>query len=188
MGVYHISQLLYLTGIPKLERVTGHTYAHIAMDEGRRKESGYDVEELGIGLATYAGGLSMDFIESWAIHGAPFPGSAIYGSEAGLTLQPLTFHSRKHNMEIDTTVDLNQMDYLDHTVYASGAHYDNSQQHWVHALLGLCDLLPTAKIALETSRVQEGIKLSQQLGREILAEEIPQLSQGRSLEIPNLKA
>lgn len=187
MGVYHIAQLLYLTGIPKLQRVTGHTYAEIAMDEGRRQESGYNVEELGIGLAAYENGLSMDFIESWAIHGAPFPGSSIYGSEAGLTLNPLTFHSRRHNMELDTTVDLNQMDYLDHTVYAASAHYDSSQQHWVHALLGMCDLLPTAKIALETSRVQEGIKLSQQLGREILADEIPQLSQSRSVEIPNLK-
>ena len=187
MGVYHISQLLYLTGIPKLERVTGHTYAHIAMDEGRRAESGYNVEELGVALASYEAGLSMDFIESWAIHGAPFPGSSIYGSEAGLTLNPLTFHSRRHNMELDTTVDLNQMDYLDHTVYAASAHYDNSQHHWIHALLGDCDLIPTAKIALETSRVQEGIKLSQQLGHEIWADEIPQLSVSRSLEIPNLK-
>ena len=187
MGVYHISQLLYLTGIPKLQRVTGHTYAEIAMDEGRRQESGYNVEELGVGLATYEGGLSMDFLESWAIHGQPFPPSSIHGSEGGLSLQPLVFHSRRHNLELDTTVDLDRMDYLDHTVYAAGAHYDNSQHHWVHALLGDCELLPTAKIALETSRVQEGIKLSQQLGREILAEEIPQLSVSRSLEIPNLK-
>lgn len=187
MGVYHISQLLYLTDIPKLKRVTGHTYAEVAMDEGRRQESGYNVEELGVGLATYENGLSMDFIESWAIHGRPFPSSTIYGSEGGVSLQPFAFHSRKYNMELDTTVDLGQMDYLDHTVYADGAHYDNSQQHWVHALLGKCELLPTAKIALETSRVQEGIKLSQKLEREILAEEIPQLSKSLSLEIPNLK-
>ena len=187
MGVYHISQLLYLTGIPTLKRVTGHTYAEVAMDEGRRQESGYNVEELGVALATYENGLSMDFMESWAVHGRPFPSSTIYGSEGGVSLSPLTFHSRKYNMELDTTVDLDQMDYLDHTVYADGAHYDNSQQHWVHALLGKCELLPTAKIALETSRVQEGIKLSQTLGREIWAEEIPTLSKSLALEIPNLK-
>ena len=77
MGVYHISQLLYLTGLPKLERVTGRTYAEIAMDEGRRKISGFNVEELGVGFASYENGLSMDILESWAIHGKPFPASAI---------------------------------------------------------------------------------------------------------------
>ena len=29
-------------------------------------------------------------------------------------------------MELDTTVDLAQMDYPDHTVYANTAFYDNS--------------------------------------------------------------
>lgn len=186
MGVYHISQLLYLTGIPKLERVCGHTYSEIAMDEGRREISQWNVEELGTGFATYEGGLSMDILESWAIHGKPFPGSAIYGSEGGITFSPLTFHSRQHDLEIDTTVDLNERNYLDHTVYADSAHYDNSQQHWIHALLGRCELLPTAKIALETQRVQEGIYFSQKLGREVTADEIEKFSESRALEIPNL--
>lgn len=186
MGVYHISQLLYLTGLPRLERVSGHTYAEIEMDPGRRQESGYNVEELGVGLATYENGLSMDILESWAIHGAPFPGSAIYGSEGGLSFSPLVFHSRSLNMETDLTVDLKQMNYLDHTVYADSAHYDNSQQHWIHALLGKCPLLPTAEIALETQLVQEGIYFSQQLGREVTAEEIRTRSVSKALEIPNL--
>ncbi len=186
MGVYHISQLLYLTGVPRLERVCGHTYAHIAMDEGRRQESGFNVEELGVGLATYEGGLSMDILESWAVHGRPFPSSVIFGSEGGLSLSPLTFHSRAHNLETDTTVDLDEMDYLDHTVYADTAHYDNSQLHWVHALLGRCELLPTARIALETQRVQEGIYFSEKLGREVTADEIDEMTVSRALDIPNL--
>lgn len=186
MGVYHISQLLYLTGLPKLERVSGHTYAEIAMDEGRREISGFNVEELGVGLATYEGGLSLDILEAWAIHGKPFPGSAIYGSDAGITFEPFELHTRQHDLEIDVKADLWQRDYLDHTVYADSAHYDNSQHHWVHALLGKCELLPTAKIALETQRVQEGIYFSQKLGREVTAEEIEQLSESKALEIPNL--
>jgi predicted dehydrogenase len=187
MGVYHISQLLWLAGLPELERVTGHTYAEIAMDEGRRQESGYNVEEIGMGLATYRGGLSMDILESWAVHGKPFPSSIMMGSEAGISLSPLVIHSRKYGLETDTTVDLGEMDYLAHTVYADSAHYDNSQQHWIHALLGRCDLLPTAKIALETQRVQEGIYFSAKLGREVTAEEIEAMSTSKALEIPNLK-
>ncbi len=186
MGVYHISQLLWLTGIPELERVTGRTYTETAMDEGRRRESGFDVEEIGMGFANYKGGLSMDILESWAVHGRPFPSSVIMGSEAGLSLDPLVFHSRMHDMETDTTVDLGQMDYLEHTVYAAGAHYDESQQHWIHALLGRCELLPTARIALETQRLQEGIYFSEKLGREVTSEEIEKLSVSRALEIPNL--
>lgn len=186
MGVYHISQLLYLTGLPKLERVCGHTYAELDMDPGRREISGYNVEELGVGFATYSGGLSLDILESWAIHGRPFPSSVICGSKAGISLDPLVIHSRVHDVETDTTVDLGQMNYLAHTVYADSAHYDNSQQHWVHALLGRCELLPTAKIALETQRVQEGIYFSQKLGREVTADEIEALSESKALEIPNL--
>ena len=186
MGVYHISQLLWLAGLPELERVSGHTYAEIAMDEGRRRESGYNVEELGVGLATYRGGLSMDILESWAVHGRPFPSSVMMGSEAGISLNPLVIHSRKYGLETDTTVDLGQMDYLAHTVYADTAHYDNSQQHWIHALLGKCELLPTAKIALETQRVQEGIYFSERLGREVTSEEIESLTESKALEIPNL--
>ncbi|MBQ8402273.1 MAG: Gfo/Idh/MocA family oxidoreductase, partial [Clostridia bacterium] len=186
MGVYHISQLLYLAGLPRLERVSGHTYAQIAMDPGRREISGFNVEELGVGLATYEGGLSMDILESWAIHGRPFPSSILCGSEAGISLEPLTIHSRENDIETDTTVDLGQMDYLEHTVYAADAHYDNSQHHWIHALLSKCDLLPTAKIALETQRVQEGIYFSQKLGREVTADEIETLSESKALEIPNL--
>lgn len=186
MGVYHISQLLYLTGLPKLERVTGRTYAEIAMDEGRRKISGFNVEELGVGFASYENGLSMDILESWAIHGKPFPASAIYGSEGGITFSPLTFHSRQNDMEIDASVDIGERNYLDHTVYADSAHYDNSQQHWIHALLGRCELLPTAEIALETQKVQEGIYISEKLGREVTADEIEKFSVSKALEIPNL--
>ena len=187
MGVYHISQLLYLTGLPRLERVTGHTYAYLPMDEGRREISRYNVEELGVGLATYEGGLSLDVLESWAIHGKPFPGSAIYGEKAGITFSPVTLHTRLHDIEVDTTMDLGQMNYIDHTVYADKALYDSSIKHWVHVLLGHVELLPTARIALETQRLQEGIYFSERLGREVAAEEIEQLSESTALEIPNLK-
>ncbi len=186
MGVYHISQLLHLTGIPKLQRVTGATYAELAMHEGRRQASGYNVEELGTGFAFYENGLTLDILEAWAVHAKPFPSSIICGSAGGLSLSPLTFLSRENEMETDTVVDLGTMNYLDHGIYADTAHYDNSQAHWIHALLGRCPLLPTARIALETQRVQEGIYLSERLAREVSAEEIESISVSRALKIPNL--
>ncbi len=186
MGVYHISQLLYLAGVPKLQRVVGATYAEVAMDEGRRRESGFDVEELGVGFAFYEGGLTLDILESWAVHAKPFPSSILCGSLGGFTLSPPTFHGLDGELLTDTTIDVGAMNYLDHTVHAATAHYDSSQAHWIHALLGRCPLLPTARIALETQRVQEGVYLSERLGREISADEIESLSVSRALVPPNL--
>jgi predicted dehydrogenase len=186
MGVYHISQLLWLTHLPKLERIVGHTYAELPMDAGRRKESGYNVEELGTGFATFEGGLTLDVLESWAIYAKPFPSSIICGSKGGLTISPLTFHSALEDIQTDTTFDLGIFNYLNHTVYAENAVYDNSQTHWIGALTGKCELLPTADIALQTQLVQEGIYISNNLGREVSADEVRSLSKSRALEIPNL--
>lgn len=188
MGVYHISQLLWLTGIPKLERVCGRTYAELPMDEKRREISGYNVEELGTGYATYEGGLTMDILESWAIYARPFPSSIICGSKGGLSISPLTFHSAMEDIQSDTTFDLSQFDYLNHTVYPEMAMYDNSQVHLVAALQGKCELLPTREIGLQTQLVQEGIYISTRLNREVTAEEIAKYSVSTALEVPNLIA
>lgn len=186
MAIYHIATLLYLSGLPKLQRVTGHIYSELPMDEKRREFSNYNVEELAVGLATYENGLTMDLIESWAIHGSPFAPSTLYGNKGGITLNPFQFHTRMNNMEVDCTVDLAKMDYLDHTVYPEFSHYDGSQQHWIHALLGKCELLPTAEIALETMLLEEGIYLSAKLGREVTADEIREMSVSTAQEVDNL--
>lgn len=186
MGVYRISQLLYLTGIPKLERVVGRTYQEIDMDQKRREISGFNVEELGVGLAFYEKNVTMDIVEAWAIHLNHLGQSAIAGSRGGLRFDPLSYHTLTNDMQTDMTVDLGAMNYRNHTVYAESAMYDSSQSHWVNALLGRCELLPTKKIALETSLVQEGILLSGQLGRELTADEIKSMSKSTAIEVPNL--
>ncbi|MDD4773167.1 MAG: Gfo/Idh/MocA family oxidoreductase [Eubacteriales bacterium] len=187
MGVYHISQLLYLMDTPELERICGHTYAELPMDEGRRAESGYNVEELGCGYASFKGGLTMDILESWAIYAAPFPGSMIAGSKGGLTLTPFKYHTAIDDIQADMTFDLGHFNYLNHTVYAENAVYDNSQKLWIAALQGQAELYPTAKIALDTQLIQEGIYMSNALGREVSACEIKEMTKSKALEIPNLK-
>jgi predicted dehydrogenase len=186
MGVYHISQLLYLTDLPKLERVCGRIYQELAMDPVRREISGFNVEELGCGFATFDGGLTMDILEAWAIHSAPFPASMIAGSLGGVSLSPLSFHSVIDDIEVDTKFDLGAMNYRNHTIHPQNMVYDSSQHHWIAALQGKCELLPTAKIALNTQHIQEGIYLSTKLNREVTADEITELSVSKKLDIPNL--
>src|SRR3954454_2638429 len=60
MGVYHIAQMLYLLGNPAVTRVSGKTYQKTSMDEKRRSTSGYDVEELGMGLVRFANDTTLD--------------------------------------------------------------------------------------------------------------------------------
>ena len=186
MGVYRISQLLYLAGLPKLERVVGKVYQEVEMDEKRRLESGFDVEELGTGYAVYENNISLDVIESWSIHMGSVGRSMIAGDKGGLMFDPLSYHTIKADMQVDMTVDLGAMNYRSRTVHKESDMYGSSQSHWINALLGRCELLPTDKIALETSLLQEGIFLSDHMGRELTADEVRAHTKPTSIEVPNI--
>lgn len=176
MGVYHIAQMLFLLSQPKVERISGKIYQETGMDPGRRESSGYNVEELGMGFVRFADGITMDIIESWAIHLNAFEGSSIVGSAGGIRLQPFSFHSTVSDMEMDATFDLNSADWRWHQLREHEDAFDSPQHHWIAALQGRVSLLPTAEIALETMLISEGIYLSDKLGREVTAEEVEALS------------
>jgi predicted dehydrogenase len=61
--------------------------------------------------------------------------------------------------------------------------YDSPQQHWVAALQGRVELLPTAEIALNTMLISEGIYLSEKLGREVTPAEVREMSQSTALNV-----
>lgn len=187
MGVYRISQLLYLTGLPKLERVVGKVYQEVEVDEKRKIESGFDVEELGTGYAVYEKNLSLDVIESWAIHMGGVGRSMIAGNKGGIMFDPLSYHTTNEDLQIDQTIDLGAMNYRNHTVHAENAMYDSSQVHWINALLGRCELIDTAKIALDTSLLQEGIFLSSTSGKELTADEIKSMTKSTAIHVPNIE-
>jgi predicted dehydrogenase len=180
MGVYHIAQLLYLLGNPSVERVTGKTYQQVAMDAARRMHSQYDVEELGTGFVRLAGGVTLDIIEAWALHVDSLEASYVFGSKAGVRLQPFGFFKSYGHLNLDAGLDLGSAKVRWDSVTDTGRYYAGSQQHWVGALLGRVPLLPTADIALNTMLISEGIYLSEALGREVTAEEILQHSRPAS--------
>lgn len=191
MGVYRISQLLYLLGNPEVETVTGKTYQEMDIDERRRQISRFDVEELGVGFVRFAGGLTMDIIESWAVHLNAFEGSSIIGSQGGIRLPgyadgrptPLTYHTNLCDMEMDSTFNLDAMDYRWRNLRDNMDAYDSSQHHWIAALQGRVELLPTADIALRTMLISEGIYLSDRLGREVTADEVVSSSQSQAVPV-----
>ncbi|RXZ76580.1 gfo/Idh/MocA family oxidoreductase [Paenibacillaceae bacterium] len=181
MGVYHIAQLLYLLDLPTVERVSGKLYQEMEMDAERRAESQFDVEELGLGLVRFAGGATLDIIEAWSLQLGGLEGSSIVGSKGGIRLPaydfgaqtaPFSFHSTQCDVDLDSTVNLDAMSHRWSGVRENYAAYNSSQEHWIAALQGKVPLLPTAEIALQTMFISEGIYLSEQLGREVTAEEI----------------
>lgn len=196
MGVYHISQILYLLGLPKLERVSGKVYQELDMDPIRRNISKFDVEELGVGFAYFENDLTLDILESWAIHGAPFPPSAIYGAKGGVSLgggfgglkedpmdNAFTLYDEDLGYPRVIKLDLQAEFGRRRQVDPNFSFYLNSQSHWLAALRGQCELLPTKDIALETMRVSEGLFLSSKLKREIFADEIPTLCKSTALRV-----
>ena len=183
MGVYHIATLLYLIGNPAVERISGKTYQVTAMDAARRAASNYDVEELGLGFIRFAGGLTLDILEAWAVHMDKFDGSMILGSQGGVRLDPFGFFRSLGDLDLDSTADLSAFDWRLHNVRTDGDAYDGPQQHWIAALQGRVPLMPTAACALTTMLISEGIYLSDRLGREVTAEEVRAMSVSTALPV-----
>ena len=90
MGVYHIAQILHLLDNPRIETVSGATHQALPMYQDRRENGKYSVEELGLGMARLAGGITLFIEESWAIHNAGQDSGQILRLERRLS--PLSVH------------------------------------------------------------------------------------------------
>jgi predicted dehydrogenase len=183
MGVYHIANMLYLLGNPEVQRVTGKTYQEVDMDAARRASSGYDVEELGLGFVRLQDNITMDIIEAWSILLDDLEGSSIVGSKGGVRLQPFGFFQSAGDLDLNCTANLDAFNFRLHTVREQGDVYDSPQHHWIAALQGRVELLPTAKLALNTMLISEGIYLSEKLGHEVSTEEIRAASKSTAVKL-----
>jgi predicted dehydrogenase len=183
MGVYHIASMLYLLGNPKVERICGKTYQETPIDPKRKELSGYSVEELGLGFIRLEGNLSLDIIESWAVHMDKFDGSMIFGSQAGIRLEPFGMFWNEGDLEMSAAGELDDYAWRKSSVREHDEAYLSPQQHWIAALHGEVPLLPTAELALNTMLISEGIYHSERLGREVSVDEISELSKSTALTI-----
>ena len=194
MGIYHISPLLYLMDMPKPVRISGKIYQKTGMYVDRREKGGYNVEELGLGFVRFENDVTMDIFESWAVHMDKMDCSAIMGTKGGIKLEPFSYHTTQGDMELDCKGNLAEMNIrrqctgnnadLYSTMFADTSNYQAPPLvHWVAALRNEVKLLPTAQIALGAMLLQEGIYLSDALGREMTAEEVIITSKSTALEV-----
>lgn len=196
IGIYNIARILYLAGSPAVERVSGQVYQKLAMDEAKRQSSGFDVEETGVGLVHFANHTTLSVFDSWAAHLHKPAHNCILGSQGGLLLSPMHPETKDHTqiepmqlftdlagLETNTTFCEDtigrgwRIGNPDNWMYAS------SQEHWVAALMGKTELMPTAQLALDTLLIQEGIYRSARLGREVTAEEIVKASVSTAIQL-----
>jgi predicted dehydrogenase len=182
MGVYHIANILYLIGNPEILTVSGATHDEIEKYEDRAKAAPWEVEELGLGFIRLAGGISFVIEESWAIHSNGTESPMIAGSKGGVKLSPFGYFATVADMPMNATFDLDGSDWRWHACFPETACYDGPQHHWIAALLGKCELIDTAAIALATMKVSEGIYLSQKLGQEVTSADIEKKAKSTALK------
>ena len=86
LGIYHLAKMLYVLGMPELESVYGMQSCDYWTDKRIDKITNRTapVEDLGVGLARFKGGLSMDIYEDWAMHMDDIGTSFVAGSNGGL--------------------------------------------------------------------------------------------------------
>lgn len=183
MGVYHIASILHLLDNPAVLRISGRTYQETPIDSDRFRSSGYDVEELSLGFVHLERNITLSIMEAWAIHLDQLGSSFIVGSLGGIRLKPLGLFRSVGDLDINATADLQAFEYRLHNVREHGITYDGPQEHWISALRGEVPLLPTAEIGLNTMLISEGIYLSDQLGREVTANEVMEKSKSTSIDV-----
>jgi predicted dehydrogenase len=167
MAVYHMSLMVWLLGNPEVKTVSASTYQEIPMDEKRREESKYDVEELGIGLVRFEDDITMFVEESWAINMDRDEGDCIMGSKGGLRLNPLTLFTEVAGMQIDQPLDLENYKRRRRSVDENDEGYDSSQKNFVWAQLGRVPLVDSASVALKVAQITDAMYRSAELGREV---------------------
>lgn len=172
LGVYFISQALYLLGSPDVQTISGSTFQEIDMYADRRESSGYNVEELALGFVRLNDRITMDIEVSWAQNYEGGESSKVLGSKGGVRLDPLGFFSTVADMEMNGTFDLRGVEFRLHSCDPTYEAYDEPQRHWVSTLQGRVAGIDTARLALNTALISEGIYLSGRTGREVTPDEV----------------
>lgn len=180
LGVYHIANILYLLGNPMPMRISGKLYQQTSMDEARRAESHFDVEEVALGTVALENNITLTFIETWAMHLNNLEGSYITGSEGGIRLNPFGLYKSFGYLDLNANADLAAFEFRQNTVGQMAGLYEGPIQHFVAAVHNKVEPIPTAEIALNTMHILEGAALSDQLSREVSAAEVSERSRSTS--------
>ncbi|KXA91222.1 hypothetical protein AKJ57_01980 [candidate division MSBL1 archaeon SCGC-AAA259A05] len=205
VGTYTIGQTLYLLGLPEVKRISGRTFQNaeetfegeelgdiykerlsVPPTEEFPKETEYDVEDVGFGFVRLEDDIVLSFGASWNFY-LNGEGSAVVGTKGGIRLDPFQYFTTISDVEADVTFDLDEYERRRGLLEGREGENDDNLfspplRHWIGVLRGKEEPLPTAEIALKTMLIMEGIYMSNDLGREVSAEEVMEKSESTALE------
>lgn len=183
VGVYQMARMIYLLNNPEVATVTASTFQALDMDEIRRQESGYNVEELGTSFIRFRGGITMFVETAWAVNLDGGDGDCIMGSKGGLRLEPLAFHvdTKSHEtarepltlytdmygIEADVRFNVEAYERRMRLLGYMTEGFDDPQQHFVWGVLGRVEMIDTGAIGLTVVRIIEEMYRSADERKEI---------------------
>lgn len=203
LGVYLVSQLLFVLGMPELKSVNGYARQGMELDQKLiTNPDGFGVEDLTDGFAKFKNGLGFHFFTTSAANFRDYKLTYILGSKGGIEITEADTYGGKFAREPGEPNPLGQEPGL--RLYGDVADseyvvdlkcdergckevqrdprmllYNDNQAMWLAYKLGILDdttRYNTPEIALSMLQFTDGIFLSQELGREVTAEEIIELS------------
>jgi predicted dehydrogenase len=206
LGIYDFGRTLFLLGLPELANVYGKIYHKI---NNPKKNSVIGVEDMGVGMAEFTNGLTLEMMQANATNMENVGPSYITGTKGALELinmdmvggewsmgqgwmgllpeymQPqLRFIGEYNGVHLNCDLKAYDNQVLQRTYDPEMMMWFDNQMHWYKYLTGeLTDetRYNTPLIGLNVSLLTDGIFISNDLGRSVTVEEIKEKS--RSLSI-----
>ena len=208
LGIYHISQILFILGLPELESVYGRAYHEIPLNPRLMEGRKFEVEEFAVGMASFKGNLSLEVSEAWALYHLEQAQGWITGSKGSIRMtgvdcgggdtalpagspprpkerQPqLYFRGEVGGQRVETDLDVYANEKRELLRDPDMQIYNCNQAHWMAYYTGVLNdetRYNTPLIAANTALLSEGIFLSQELGRSVTADEIRAMSRSTAV-------
>ena len=153
MAIYHMARIVYLLGVPAVQTVSASTSQELDMDEKRRQESGYNVEELGTGFVRFEGDITMFVEEAWAAHIDGGTGDRVMGSKGGVLLDPFTLYTDMYGMDADVSFNVDAYERRMRSLGQMGGGFGGSQEHFIWGVLGRVEMIDTGAIGLTVAQI-----------------------------------
>ena len=199
IGTYEIGRMLYLLGNPQIERIGGQTWVYtqdqyteeligdnLETYTDRLEQSGYDVEDAGVGYAKLEDGKHFSIRAAWHMY-LDEGRDVVTGSKGGLTFDPLEFYTTIADYEASVSLDVDGYEARQSLLASeSGYDFDNRPtqfDHWIGTIRGTVDPIPTAELALNSMLIMEGIYLADEFGRDLSADEVAEHSESKAVDL-----
>lgn len=167
IGVYLISQIIFILGLPEIESVNGFAGQHVPVDPRLvTNPDGFGVEDIADGFAKFTNGVGFHMLTATAGHYKDYGMTYVLGSKGGLEITgtdtgggrfaregnrtmagfpmrfggpELTFHGEQGGRDVDIELHCDQNGKIEERLDPSMLLYNDNQCMWLAYKLGILD-------------------------------------------------